>query len=108
MYSPIRSCVKINQNTLTELFSCNKGIRQGDGLSSVLFCLLMNYLPQYFKKNKCPGVMIGNQSLNCLMYADDLLVISPPPERLQQSLDVIPKHAQLRNGSSKLTPNNGI
>ena len=32
MYSSIRSCVKINQNALTELFFCNKGIRQGDGL----------------------------------------------------------------------------
>ena len=54
----------------------------------------MNDLPQYFKKNKCPGVMIGNQSLSCLMYADDLLVIRPSPEGLQQSLDVNNKHAE--------------
>ena len=41
-------------------------MRQGDGLSPVLFIsLFMNDLPQYFKENKCPGVMIGNQSLNC-------------------------------------------
>ena len=42
MYSSIKSCVKIDQNTLTDLFSCNKGIRQGDGLSPVLFSLVMN------------------------------------------------------------------
>ena len=48
----------------------------------------------YRKQNNCPGVVLGNQSLNCLMYADDLLVISPSPEGLQQSLDVIHKHAQ--------------
>ena len=94
MYSSSKSCVKINQNTLTDLFSCNKGMRQGDGLSPVLFSLFMNDLPQYFKQNKCPGVVLGNQSLNCLMYADDLLVISPSPEGLQQLLDVIHKHAQ--------------
>ena len=41
----------------------------------------------------CPGVKLGNQSLNCLMYADDLLVINSP-EGLQQLLDVIYKHAQ--------------
>ena len=29
--------VKINQNALTELFSCNKGIRQGDGWSKSSF-----------------------------------------------------------------------
>ena len=48
MYSSIRSCVKINHNALTELFSCNKGIRKGDGLSPVLFSLFMDDLPQYF------------------------------------------------------------
>ena len=94
MYSSIKSCVKIDQSILTELFSCNKGIRQGDGLSPALFSLFMNDLPQYFKQEKCPGLMLGNQSLNCLMYADDLQEISPFPEGLQQSPDVIHKHAQ--------------
>ena len=86
--------VKINQNTLTELFSCGKGIIQGDGLSPVLFSLFMNDLPQYFKQNKSPGVMLGNRSINCLMYADDLFVVSPSPEGLQQSLNVIHQHVQ--------------
>ena len=94
MYSSIRSCVKINQNALTELFSCNKGIRQGDDLSPVLLSLFMNDLPQYFKESKSPGVMLGNQTINCLMYADDLLIISPSPKGLQQSLNVIHRHAQ--------------
>ena len=64
MYSSIRSCVKINQNALTELFSCNKGIRQGDSLSPVLFSLFMNDRPQYFKESKSPGVMLGNRTIN--------------------------------------------
>jgi len=90
MYSSIKSCVKIDQDTLTDPFSRNKGIRQGDGISPVLFSLFMTDLPQYFKQNKCPGMVLRN----CSMYADDLLVISPFPEGLQQSLDVIHKHAQ--------------
>ena len=94
MYSSIRSCVKINQNALTELFSCNKGIRQADGLSPILFSLFMNDLPQYFKESKSPGVMLGNRTINCLMYAGDLLITSPSPEGLQQSLKVIHRHAQ--------------
>ena len=94
MYSSIRSCVKVNQNTMTESFLCNKGTRQGDGLSPVLFSLFMNDLPEYFRAHNCPSVKLGNQSLNCLMYADDLLVISNSPEGLQQSLNVIYKHAQ--------------
>ena len=54
----------------------------------------MNDLPEYFRASKCPGVMLGSQPLNCLMYADDLLVLSHSREGLQQSLDVISKHAQ--------------
>ena len=55
----------------------------------------MNDLPEYFRANKCPGVMLGSQPLNCLMYADDLLVLSHSREGLQQSLGVIHKHAQV-------------
>ena len=42
----------------------------------------------YFRAHNCPGVKLGNQSLNCLVNADRLL------EGFQQSLDVIYKHAQ--------------
>ena len=54
----------------------------------------MNDVPEYFRAHNCPDVKLGNQSVNCLMYVDDLLVISNSPEGLQQSLNVIYKHAQ--------------
>ena len=52
MYSSTRSCVKVNQNTMTESFLCNKGIWQGDGLSPVLF-FFTNDLPEYFRAHNC-------------------------------------------------------
>ena len=64
MYSSIKSCDKIDQNNLTDLIFCIKGIRQGDDLSPILVSLFMDDLPQYFKQIKCPGVVLGNQSLN--------------------------------------------
>ena len=85
IYSSIKSCITINESEIIEMFSCNKGIRQGDGLSPVLFSLFMNDLPQYLRDNSCPSVTLGNHPLNCLMYPDDLLLISPSPEGLQQS-----------------------
>jgi len=95
----MKSCVKTDESSITELFSCNKGIRQGDGSSSVLFSLFMNDLPQYFSDDHRPGVMHGSRSLNCLMYADDLLVLSPSLEGLQKSITLL-KSTQ-RNGNSR-------
>ena len=94
MYSSIKSRVKTGESSITEIFSCNKGIRQGDGLSPVLFSLFMNDLPQYLRDDHCPEVMIGSHSLNCLIYADDLLVLSPSPEGLQKSINVIKKYTE--------------
>ena len=48
----------------------------------------------YVRDDHCPGVMLRSHSLNCLMYADDLLVLSPSPEGLQKSINVIKKHAE--------------
>ena len=93
MYSSIKSCIKINESEITEMFSCNKSIRQGDGLSPVLFSLFMNDLPQYLRDNNCPSVTLGNHPLHCLMYADDLLLISPP---------LMSFISTLKNGNSKL------
>ena len=39
-------------------------------------------------------IHLGPWTINCLMHADDLLIISPSPEGLQQSLNVIHRHAQ--------------
>ena len=49
----------------------------------------MNDLSQYFRDDHCPGAMIGSHFLNCLMYADDWLVLSPSQEGLQKSINVI-------------------
>ena len=68
----------------------------------------MNDLPQYFRENHCPWVMLGNHSLNCLMYADDLLVISPSPEGLQHSINVIQKHAEEWKLNTKKIQNHHI
>ena len=80
--------LKLTKTHLPNYFHVTKG------LSPVLFSLFMNDLPRYFKESKSPGVMLGNRTINCLMYADDLLIISPSPEGLQQSLNVIHRHAQ--------------
>ena len=93
MYGSIESCVKICPNTVTAPFPFNKGIRQGDGLSPVLFSLYMNDIPNLLTDKKCLGIKLEDRNINCLMYADDLILISTSVNDLQHSLDVPEEHA---------------
>ena len=54
-----------------------------------IFSLFMNDLPRYFRTNHCPGIMLENQSLNCLMHADD-----PLHRDYSNRLMLLKKHAE--------------
>lgn len=94
MHENIHSCVQVDQNTQTEMFHCNKGIMQGDSLSPVLFTTFMNDVPEYLKQNHCLGLSFYERTINCLMFADDLIIMSPTAEGLQKSMNTICSHAR--------------
>ena len=81
MYQQTKLCVKVN-NTRTDFFHSKIGVRQGDNLSPNLFNLFINDLPQYFDQS-CDSVSLDNYSINCLMYADDVVLLSESQSGLQ-------------------------
>ena len=92
MYSHSKCCVKDNYNR-SEFFNYDKGVRQGCILSPLLFSLYLNELPYILNNNaKDPILLPDGSHLNCLLYADDLLLISHSAESLQQSLDRLSKN----------------
>ena len=72
---------------LTPFFESLIGVRQGCNLSPILFNIYVNDLIEELQNDGCGPVIINNRSISCLMYADDLLVLSESWEDLTASLN---------------------
>ena len=70
MYADNILRIKIGQG-LTDEF----GVRQFDTLSPNVFKIFINDLVEIFG-DLCDAVSLGDLTLNCLMYADDLILVS--------------------------------
>ena len=61
----------------TNFFEFNRGVRQGCILSPILFNLYFNELPHILDSQDTDPVTLPNGlPLNCLLHADDLVLIS--------------------------------
>ena len=85
MYNKNNQCLKMN-GWVTGQFPSIKGVKQGCVLSPILFNIFLNDLPTYFNK-ACKPIIINNEHINCLMYADDVLLLSESKEGLNESLN---------------------
>ena len=61
-------------------------VRQGGVLSPILFILYLNDIIGDLQKQGF-GCRIGNRHLACIMYADDLVLLSPSLIALQLMID---------------------
>jgi hypothetical protein len=73
-------------NKLSEKFSSNKGVKQGDVLSPILFNFFINEINKYLISDEDTPIL-GNKQINSLLYADDLVLISRSPAGLQKQLN---------------------
>ena len=78
---------------MTDEFHSEIGVRRGDKLSPNLFKIFINDLTYIFKE--CDGVSLGNFEINCLMYADDVILISKSERALQKCLTKLENYCEL-------------
>lgn len=83
----------LNSNTKTRIVTregtsdvviVNRGVRQGDSLSSFLFNLLMNKLIDAVRFKR--GYRLGNSNINIICYADDAVLVASSEDDLQRML----------------------
>jgi hypothetical protein len=90
MYSNTVNYVKMS-NGLSPPFPSNIGVKQGCVLSPTLFKLYVKDLPDVFDQS-CHPVTLLSSKINCMMYADDTVLLSESAEGLQNCLNKLQEY----------------
>ena len=83
MYTNSKCAVKIGKKH-THFFPQGHGVRQGCSLSPTLFNIYIKQLARALEKSAAPGLTLLESEVKCLLFADDLVLLSTTKECLQQ------------------------
>lgn len=94
MYGKTNLCVKVHNDEHTPFFKSNIGVRQGDNLSPTLFKIYINDLTHaIMKTTDTDPVQLGSSNLNCLLYADDIVLLSTSQKGLQNCINSLKSYS---------------
>ena len=101
MYSSVNYSVKLKDG-VTPPFQSYIGLKQGCNLSPTLFNIFINDIPNLFNQScdpvlfnqSCDPVRLDNTDLSCLLYADDLILLSESKAGLQKCLSKLEIYAK--------------
>ena len=69
-----------------------KGVKQGDILSAILFCIVIAAIITKSEEDYQSGFSIGGQLLSNLSYADEIALVNNVTNDLQQFIDSLVKY----------------
>lgn len=87
IYSQSFNSVSLN-GLLTNWFTSDCGVKQGDTLSPTLFGIFVNDLISDVKQLD-KGIQLGNEKVSILVYADDIVILANTEEDLQCMMNKI-------------------
>ena len=93
LYRKTKACVDVN-GSLTDVFECRVGVRQGGNLSPLLFINFMKNFQEYVS-SKFTGISLSYDEMNVqvflklymLLYADDTLLFSGTTKDMQGAIN---------------------
>lgn len=88
LYEDVQSCCKVGAGR-TDWFDVDVGVRQGCGLSPVLFNIFINGLGVAIKDLGLGVKIDDGNKLSLLLYADDICVIANSKNELQRMMDAV-------------------
>ena len=77
-------------------FTIGNGVKQGAILSAILYCMYTNGLFEELRRSNI-GCCVGRNYVGVLGYADDLYLLSPSIDGLQEMLKICEKYAENHN-----------
>ncbi len=94
-YSRVEACI-INNGISSQYFELERGVRQGDPISSYLFILALEPFAQAVESNKdIKGIKIGNTEVKALYFADDTTGILANQKSLEHFLALLAKFEEV-------------
>ena len=103
-YSNVSSCV-INNGFATNYFSVDRGVRQRDPLSPLLFILSLEVMACSIRQNdKIQGIKIKNEEVKLSLFADDMTCFlrnKSSYQHLSSSLECFSKFSGLKLNEEK-------
>ena len=93
MYNSCEYAVKTCRG-ITSTFSSEVGVKQGCGMSPLLSNIFQNDLYQIFDDTCSPICLNNNLKMNCLSWADDLVLISKTKDGIQNCLNKLSEYCE--------------
>ena len=102
LYQNIKSCIKYSGKQ-SAFFLSHRGVRQGENLSPVLFCLFLNDLEDYLRNNNYTGITLDLPEndvdmflkIFVLLYADDTVMFGTDEHTFQENLNTFNDYCNL-------------
>ena len=84
------------EGTMSKSFEIKNGVKQGAVLSAILFCVYIDDLLKELRRKR-DGCWMNKDFVGVIVYADDIVLLSPSIDGLQNMIDTCSRYAESHN-----------